>query len=443
MGDEWILIFDTETTGIGPDEIYFKKLGYYGKDAIEEDLAYGKRWEEKNKMLGAANQWIDDPSGKTNIQMWDESKTYIAQLSYILYNVTTNESKIYNKYIRDIPSDIVSYLLSKAAPSVEAYKADMKKFSRDRQYTHEITVTTLRKMLDAGPEETTTISDAMNEFVEDFRKSTVVVGHNANFDRRLVFCELTRLKRSLGGPYEVLFNELKNNANKFYCTMCAGKQIARIDTSIRSDETVPDKKIRVPYEGRKGPPRDPSDPTRAASKFAKWTVIDPPGSVKPPALWELYDRLFGYPPNDEALHDAIVDVVVTLRVFYRLWMTGNKNPSEPIRFEICGKGEPDIYGKDKSGRITDYIKKITPAGVDPRGNFSEPSGSLGPCSKEGVPYSRIPGDPVLPLSELQEGVFLRSSSKSGGKKRKAKKVTKRKRLLRNTTKKKSFRSKRK
>jgi hypothetical protein len=106
--------------------------------------------------------------------------------------------------------------------------------------------------------------------------------------------------------------------------------------------------------------------------------------------------MFGYTPDESALHDALVDVVVCLRVFYRLWMSGIKisHCKTPIT-EICGRGPPDIYNLDteSGGEITKYINAITPEGIDPEGNFN-PELGLGHCSKYGEKYTRLPGDKI-------------------------------------------------
>jgi hypothetical protein len=106
--------------------------------------------------------------------------------------------------------------------------------------------------------------------------------------------------------------------------------------------------------------------------------------------------MFGYTPDESALHDALVDVVVCLRVFYRLWMSGIKISSckTPVT-EVCGRGLPDIYNLDaeSGGEITKYIHAITPEGIDPEGNFN-PAMGLGPCSKPGEKYARLPGDKI-------------------------------------------------
>jgi DNA polymerase III epsilon subunit-like protein len=65
--------------------------------------------------------------------------------------------------------------------------------------------------------------------------------------------------------------------------------------------------------------------------------------IKPPKLMEAYRHYFGYEPNSEALHDALIDVVVCLRVYCM---------SLEDSFDVCGTNPV----------ITDYIMRISPPG---------------------------------------------------------------------------------
>ena len=61
-----------------------------------------------------------------------------------------------------------------------------------------------------------------------------------------------------------------------------------------------------------------------------------------PKLIEAYEKLFGYKPNAEAMHNALVDVVACLRIFCKL--------GEPVNFDICGTNDA----------ITKIINSISP-----------------------------------------------------------------------------------
>jgi DNA polymerase III epsilon subunit-like protein len=404
MNDEWVLVFDTETTGIGPD--YRKLLGYNGAKKMDDSLMIGLKWEE-------------------NIGLWNESKTYIAQLSYIMYNLRTNEYTLFNKFITDIPNTIVDYLLEKAPRDSEGEISQEVYETNPKAYTHPISARTLEKMRDPSTplENKSTIYEAIREFIADVTKSSVITAHNAAFDRRLIFSELERIK--LMDP--LLFEKFLNAQNKMYCTMCMSKEIAHIDTKVVKGEIK-----RMPYFEKEKVYPNP--------KSTRYEFVEIP-SIKSPALWEVYDRMFGYPLIEELMHDALNDVVACLRVFYRLWMTGNRE--EPVNPMICGRGAPDIYGMDSltGGEITARINSITPPGIDAAGNFREDG--LGSCFVEGKPYSRMPKTAVLTWEQMDKIERNRNaalerlskrpkSSGIGGKKRRktiGKKRGKRKRTI--------------
>lgn len=361
MDSEWVLVFDTETTGIGPD--YRKLLGYNGAKKMDDMLMNGSKWEE-------------------NVGLWNESKTYIAQLSYIMYNLKTNEYKLFNKFITDIPSDAVDYLLERAPRNAEGEISDKVYETNPNAYTHPISARTLEKMRDLStpPENKSTIYEAVVEFIADVTKSSVITAHNAAFDRRLVFYELTRIK-----PMDpLLFDKFLEAQGKMYCTMCMSKEIAHIDTKVVKGEMK-----RMPYFEKEKVYPNP--------KSTRYEFLEIP-AIKSPALWEVYDRMFGYPLIEELMHDALNDVVACLRVFYRLWMTGNREG--PVNPMICGRGAPDIYGMDSltGGEITARINSITPSGIDAAGNFREDG--LGSCFVEGKPYSRMPKMAVLSWEQM-------------------------------------------
>lgn len=380
---DWILVFDTETTGVGPN--YRKLMTWAKANELSNQLASGKEWEK-------------------NIELW--RGTHIAQLSYVMYNLTTNEYKIFNKYISDIDPTLIEQLLDPARISLSEKQYN----SSPNSYTHPITVATLQKSLRANESEKATIGEAMSEFMSDLEMCQVAAAHNAVFDRQLVFCELARLADSK------LFNDFNSQQNKMYCTMCIAKDIVHIDTKILKDGEI---SRRIAYMEKVKKYSTPES--------KRYDLVDEP-AIKSPALWEVYDRLFGYPPDESSLHDAIVDVIVCLRVFYRLWMTGNTSLTRPLNLLVCGSGEPDIYGKDveTGGQITDYISSITPPGIDAQANF-DPTQGLGMCFVEGEPYLRIPGQSVSHWKETADSEENQQIMSGPGGKRKTKKRNKTKR----------------
>lgn len=253
-----ILVFDTETTDKPPQ-------------------IPGANWEERQRfdrsLLESEEPWSQ------MIGSWPS----IIQLSYILYDTDNpSDAKIFNKYI-DIPEDVV---ISEGSIAV-----------------HHITRETI---LNAPPENRETIDNAINEFLRDIKQANVVIGHNVQFDRKMVLAELLRTSN----PDPEKIHDIMDD-NMFECTM---------------EQTTPicNLKQKINYTDKK---------TGEPKFFYK---------VKSPKLSEAYNHFFGYPPLGESLHDALVDVVVCLRVYLKY------------------NGLPDVCNLNET--ITRYIMAISPEG---------------------------------------------------------------------------------
>jgi len=257
-----ILVFDTETTDKPP-------------------IMPGSSWAERQTY---EKSLLAEPSLETQWPEMISKWPSIIQLSYILYDTDSPESaKIFNKYI-DIPDNIV---ISEGSLAV-----------------HHIT---REKIASAPPENRATIPDALNEFLEDVKTSDIVVGHNVQFDRKMVVAELLRLSSEDNLPQ---ISDMMNDDN-FECTMEQTTPICKL-------------KIKQKYTDKK---------TGAEKSFY---------TIKSPKLSESYEHFFGYQPSGEALHDALVDVVVCLRVFLKY------NSYQ----DVCGN----------NSIITGYIMAISPDG---------------------------------------------------------------------------------
>ena len=257
-----ILVFDTETTGLPPN-------------------MHGSTWDERQKFDASLlkPQDLGSSWGKV-LPEWPS----IIQLSYILYDTENPDSaKIFNKYI-DIPDNIVISEGSKAI--------------------HHIT---REKIASVPPENRASVQDALNEFLDDVKQVAVVVGHNVQFDRKMVVAELLRLSADDNLPQ---IKDMMDESN-FECTMVQTTPICNL-------------KYKQNY----------TDKATGEPKF--WYKI------KSPKLLEAYKHFFGYEPAGESLHDALVDVVVCLRIFC----------SHKYSIDVCGKNPI----------ITDYIKQISPEG---------------------------------------------------------------------------------
>lgn len=271
-----ICVFDTETTNVPP-------------------TIYSKNWDEKTKKEALLLDY-NDLNNSSSTSMWNQMLPLwpsIIQLSYIIYDIEKpEESKIYNKYI-DIPNDVV---ISESSFAV-----------------HHINEEFIQKL---PSKKKVTIDGAVLEFMHDIMDSDVeyVVGHNIQFDRKMIIAELLKLKNltpelpEVGSYLEFMMD---TNRNKFACTMTETTQICNLLMEIK-------------YKDKK---------TGEDKVFFK---------PKSPKLIESYFHYFGYYPNGEALHDAIIDVILCLRVFMKY----------KYDIDVCGL----------NNMITDYIIKISPEG---------------------------------------------------------------------------------
>jgi DNA polymerase III epsilon subunit-like protein len=256
-----LLVFDTETTGLPP------KLP-------------GSSWDERQTFDASLLNPDRLESWNTMLQTWPS----IIQLSYILYDTDNpNSAKIFNKYI-DIPDNVV--------------------ISEGSMDIHHITREKIASVL---PENRATIQDALHEFLDDVKKAEIVVGHNVQFDRKMIVAELIRLSAEDNLPQ---IHDMMNESN-FECTMVKTTPIC----NLTYKQNYIDKKTGQP-------------------KFFY--------KIKSPKLLESYKHFFGYEPTGEALHDALVDVIVCLRIFC----------SYKYSIDVCGTNPI----------ITNYIKQISPQG---------------------------------------------------------------------------------
>jgi DNA polymerase III epsilon subunit-like protein len=264
-----ICVFDTETTDVPPH-------------------LPGKDWNERTSNDVKLLQYSDtmQPTSMWNqmLPLWPS----IVQLSYIIYDTENPEnSKIFNKYI-DIHSDII---ISDSAFAIHHINRE--------------------KIEQEHAEKKALIGDAITEFMADIMNQGVVtvVGHNVQFDRKMITAELLRLGSNSDTEKKQL-EFLMNNKN-FVCTMNDSAPVCNIQMAVK-------------YKDKK---------TGEDKVFYK---------VKSPRLPEAYFYYFGYEPIGEALHDALIDVIVCLRVFVKY----------KYNEDVCGKNET----------VTEYIKRISPEG---------------------------------------------------------------------------------
>lgn len=227
-----------------------------------------------------------------DISLWEkEIDEYpsIIQLAYILYDTNNPEkSKIYNKYI-DIPASV--------------------KISDESKSIHHITEEKIKGMSSFSK---AYIYDSLNEFMQDFITADIIVGHNVDFDRRMIVAELLRISKEHNIPHIM---ELMKDEN-FECT----QEITTPICNLKVEYEYIDRKTNIPKYIYK---------------------------IKPTKLIEAYKHYFGYMPDGEHTHDAIIDAVICLRVY------GMSFPGKQA-FDICNTND----------KLREYILKVSPHNKD-------------------------------------------------------------------------------
>jgi DNA polymerase III epsilon subunit-like protein len=181
--------------------------------------------------------------------------------------------------------------------------SDSVKITEETEAIHHITKEKIERL---SKNKKGTISNVLTEFLEDVKEADIIVGHNVDFDRTMIVAEVLRMKSN--AELDLLLNIMFDDT-KFECTQKITKPICKL-----------------------------LNPSKT-------------GKYKVPKLIEAYEHFFGYKPCPEMLHDAIIDVVICLRVYCMSFKKCNP-------FERCKCNPFDIFNTNK--KITNYINKITP-----------------------------------------------------------------------------------
>ena len=206
-----------------------------------------------------------------------EQYPYITQLSYVIYDKTTDQIlKSVNHYIQ-IPEQIQIPEIVTKITGITKEICDTKGIS---------------------------IIDALTEFYHNMNNCDIIVAHNYAFDYQIIQAEMKRnyefIHKKCKNILELFTPEyLENNRKRYYCTMQMSIYICKLPFQ-RKTTTTTTTKINA---GVNINPR-PYKVKKVTYKF--------------PKLSELHQHLFGFVP--ENLHDAQVDVETCLRCYKMLTM---------------------------------------------------------------------------------------------------------------------------
>jgi DNA polymerase III epsilon subunit-like protein len=186
---------------------------------------------------------------------------HTVQFAYILYDNKENKAKVVNELVR-LPDGV------EMSEESEAIHKISKAMTQGKTKTV-VDLKTGRKRKTYHPE----VDVVLREFMKDFKIADVVVAHNIKFDRNMLLAEMSRKRPEFEEELEAVFSNKKE-----YCTAQFGAEVCKIKATNRVGEVY----------------------------------------YRMPKLSGLYEHLFGLELDPGHLHDALVDVVICLRCFYKM-----------------------------------------------------------------------------------------------------------------------------
>lgn len=160
---------------------------------------------------------------------------YIMQISYILYDDESfNIIKVGDKYVNNVEIKEESFKINKIT----------------------------KQMIDNGEN----IKNVLTDFINIVKESDILVGHNYNFDKKIVMVECVRNK--LFYKFNYILKQ-----KQYYCTMRNSKEICKIPSIYKI------------------------------------------GDFKLPKLIELHESLFKEQIKTDKLHNSLVDCIFTLKCY--------------------------------------------------------------------------------------------------------------------------------
>jgi len=193
---------------------------------------------------------------------------YAVQLSYILYDNLLHKSKIVDEIIRlpegveITPESMKIHNISLSMTQGKNRKVKNIRTGRFRNQYH------------------LTIDEVLLKFMKDFEKAEVIVSHNIQFDKNMLLVEMDRLRKLPEKRYSVFekyISEIYYNKKEF-CTAKHGRNTCQV--------------IGINKLGRE--------------------------YYKIPKLKYLYEFLFKESPDESKLHNALYDVIICMRCFYKM-----------------------------------------------------------------------------------------------------------------------------
>ena len=259
-----ILVFDTETSGLPPQEAM-------------------NNFRLKYKLLS-----FNEEEWSKYLESWPE----LLQLTYFIYDDETGEvDKIYDNYVEISPE---------TKQKMEETIQDLR--SKEKYSSADVLQGNLDRLSAADKKN---ICNVVCDFLNDVGKCDVVVGHNINFD---VLMMISSSKKALLDEecrevncknLDTLIELLNRDTLNKVCTMKDGTEVCEIPSKDYKTGKIRTKMVDI------------TDETGKKIQIEKILY-------KAPKLIELFNKLFDKNIDESKLHDSKYDVLITLLVYLKL-----------------------------------------------------------------------------------------------------------------------------
>lgn len=207
--------------------------------------------------------------------------TRIVQIAYCKYYKSGVNYSQHSNYVRQLTDAELTSIIRREKPDIVNYERELGKARYSEKEAQEIHKIPLEIINDPALPTIRTVLEHFNNALNDIK---LIVGHNVLYDLRIVYLEAQRIN------YRELMYKLRT----------------------------------IPY----------LDTMKISKSIVKATTKD--GKQKMPNLGELYRFLFPDEPDVLGFHNAIVDVDVTARCYFRLMnrdvFNNSKIRANPIKY---------------------------------------------------------------------------------------------------------------
>ena len=228
------------------------------------------------QIAGANNKKLDNAIAAKDVETtlgyfqdasWLSKSPYITQMSFIVYD--TEKQCISQSYNTFIDMDI-NIKINKVASKITRIYACIEDAIENGENVFDESLVILSEIKKKHPQKIKTMEQMMSEFIHALDMCDCIVAHNVSFDIKMLLVEAKRLNNMF--YFKKIF-EIKHE-----CTMLQSIDICNLMIYYKSGKSY----------------------------------------KKYPKLQEAYERLFHDLPNNNALHNALYDTYICLKIYCKL-----------------------------------------------------------------------------------------------------------------------------